>query len=104
MKSNHPEKTGHPCQFPVGLIEKLVLSMCPPDGLVFDPFAGVGSAGVAAAIHGRRFWGCELDPEYAKTAISRIDDALSGNAKYRPHNTPLYDHTQSALSRRPAES
>lgn len=46
VKSNHPEKTEHPCQFPVGLIERLVLSMTKPDALVFDPFAGVASSGV----------------------------------------------------------
>lgn len=62
VKSNHVEKTDHPCQFPVGLIERLVLSMSKAGDLVFDPFAGVASAGVAATIHGRRFVGCELFP------------------------------------------
>jgi len=55
VKSNHVEKTCHPCQFPVGLIERLVLALTTPGDLLFDPFAGVASAGVAAAIHGRRF-------------------------------------------------
>jgi adenine-specific DNA-methyltransferase len=103
VKSNHVEKTGHPCQFPVGLIERLVLSMTKPGGLVFDPFAGVASAGVAAVIHGRRFWGCELMPEYAKEGLARLDMALDGRARYRPHDKPLYDHTQSALSRKPED-
>lgn len=101
VKSNHVEKTGHPCQFPVGLIERLVLSMTRPGGLVFDPFAGVASAGVAAAVHGRRFWGCELMAEYAKEGKRRLDEALSGSARYRPHDKPLYDHTQSSLSKLP---
>lgn len=57
VKSNHVEKTEHPCQFPVGLIERLVLALTDPGALIFDPFAGVASAGVAAALHGRRFWG-----------------------------------------------
>ncbi len=103
VKSNHVEKTGHPCQFPVGLIERLVLSMTRPGDLVFDPFAGVASAGVAAAIHGRRFWGCELLSEYAKAGVRRIDEALTGSARYRPHDKPLYDHTQSSLSRLPED-
>ncbi|MGK2914717.1 MAG: DNA-methyltransferase [Porticoccaceae bacterium] len=60
VKSNHVEKTDHPCQFPVGLIQRLVLSMSEPGAVVFDPFAGVASAGVAAAVHGRRFIGCRL--------------------------------------------
>lgn len=98
VKSNHIEKTDHPCQFPVGLIERLVLSLTKPGQLVLDPFAGVGSAGVAAALHGRRFWGCELLPHYAKQGRQRIDDALSGVARYRPHDKELYDHTKSKLS------
>lgn len=101
VKSNHVEKTGHPCQFPVGLIERLVLSMTRPGGLVFDPFAGVASAGVAAALHGRRFWGCEILPEYASEGLHRIEAALAGNARYRPHDKPVYDHTQSSLSKMP---
>lgn len=101
VKSNHVEKTGHPCQFPVGLIERLVLSMTKPGALVFDPFAGVGSAGVASAIHGRRFWGCELLPEYAKEGQKRVSEALAGTARYRSHDKPLYDHSQSSLSKKP---
>lgn len=89
VKSNHIEKTDHPCQFPVGLIERLVLSMTNPDGLVFDPFSGVASAGVAAAIHGRRFWGAEIMESYAMTGVERIQDALDGTAKYRPHDVLL---------------
>lgn len=101
VKSNHIEKTDHPCQFPVGLVERLVLALTNLGGLVFDPFAGVGSAGVAAAIHGRRFWGTELSARYTKTGIQRIQDALDGKAQYRPHDKPLYDHTQSRLSEVP---
>lgn len=103
VKSNHVEKTGHPCQFPVGLVERLVLSMTRPGGLVFDPFAGVASSGVAALLHSRRFWGCELDRGYAATGLDRLIDAVGGRAKYRPHDKPLYDHTKSALSRLPTE-
>lgn len=101
VKSNHVEKTDHPCQFPVGLIERLVLSMTAPGDVVFDPFAGVASSGVAASIHGRRFWGCELDKGYAATGLQRLHDADEGRARYRPHDKPLYDHTQSSLSRSP---
>lgn len=103
VKSNHVEKTEHPCQFPVGLIERLVLSMTKPGGLVFDPFAGVSSSGVASAIHGRRYWGCEILPEYVAAGLTRIEEVLAGKAKYRPHDKPLYDHTQSSLSKRPEE-
>jgi adenine-specific DNA-methyltransferase len=98
VKSNHVEKTIHPCQFPVGLIERLILSMTNPGDLLFDPFAGVASAGVAAVIHGRRFWGCDISREYLEVGKERINEALQGNAKYRPHDQPIYDHTKSKLS------
>lgn len=102
VKSNHVEKMGHPCQFPVGLIERLVLALTNRGDLVFDPFAGVASAGVAAAMHGRRFWGCEIVAEYSAIGLSRVRDALAGKATYRPHDKPIYDHTQSNLSKPPA--
>jgi adenine-specific DNA-methyltransferase len=102
VKSNHVEKTDHPCQFPVGLIERLVLALTNPGALVFDPFAGVASAGVAAAVHGRRFWGCEVVAEYAQMGRKRLQDALNGSARYRPHDKALYDHTKSNLSKAPA--
>jgi adenine-specific DNA-methyltransferase len=98
VKSNHVEKTEHPCQFPVGLIERLILALTNKGDLVFDPFSGVGSAGVAATIHHRRYWGCEIAEKYTKIAQSRINDAEKGHAKYRPHDQPIYDHTQSKLS------
>lgn len=101
VKSNHVEKTEHPCQFPVGLVERLVLALTNPGDLVFDPFAGVASAGVAAAIHGRRFWGCELVGSYVATGLTRMQQALDGEASYRPHDRPLYDHTKSSLSKVP---
>jgi adenine-specific DNA-methyltransferase len=53
VKNNHVEKTAHPCQFPIELVERLVLSMTNPGGFVFDPYMGVGSAVVAATKHGR---------------------------------------------------
>lgn len=99
VKSNHIEKTEHPCQFPVGLIERLILSLTNEGALVFDPFSGVGSSGVAAALHNRFFWGAEIVNNYVNVSAMRILDALSGHAKYRPHDKPIYDHTTSSLSR-----
>jgi len=99
VKSNHPEKTSHPCQFPVGLIERLVLALTDQDDLVFDPFAGVASAGVAALLHNRCFWGCELQSRYINEGMTRLKDTLAGCVRYRPHTQPLYDHTKSTLSR-----
>lgn len=91
VKSNHVEKTQHPCQFPVGLIERLVLSLTDKGALVFDPFSGVGSTGAAAILHGRRYIGCELSESYAETAQMRLEAAAEGRLRYRPHSRPVYE-------------
>ena len=103
VKSNHIEKTIHPCQFPVGLIERLVLSMTKEGDLVFDPFSGVSSTGVAALLHNRHFWGCELFKEYVNVAKKRLEAAIDHTVGYRPFDRPIYDPTQSNLSKRPEE-
>ena len=103
VKGNHVEKEEHPCQFPVGLIERLVLSMTNEGDLVFDPFAGTASSGVAALLHRRSFWGCEIMDNYIKIGQRRLQDTLSGTIKYRPHDKPIYDSSTSKLSRIPDE-
>lgn len=103
VKSNHIEKTSHPCQFPVGLVERLVLALTNEKDIIFDPFAGVASAGVAAAVHKRRFWGCEIKKKYIEKGYERMHDALHGKAIYRPHDKPIYDPRQSKLSIWPPE-
>ncbi|MCZ6836912.1 MAG: site-specific DNA-methyltransferase [Planctomycetota bacterium] len=100
---NHKEKTSHPCQFPVGLVERLILSLSKKGGRVFDPFCGSGSAGVAAAVHNRKFLGADKCPQYISIAKNRIAAALNGNAKYRPHSQEIYDHKKSKLSLRPVK-
>ena len=68
VKNNHVEKTIHPCQFPIELVERLVLSMTNPGDLVIDPYLGVGSAACAAVMHGRRAAGADLSDEYISIA------------------------------------
>ncbi len=91
VKSNHVEKTVHPCQFPVELIERLVLSLTDENDWVFDPFMGVGSSLVAAIRHGRRGAGCDIMSEYLTIARNRIEMQLSGKLKTRPMDRPVYD-------------
>ena len=99
VKGNHIEKTIHPCQFPVGLIERLVLGMSNPKDIIFDPYMGVGSAGVAAIAHSRKFIGADIDHSYVKIAKKRLIDFKAGNYEYRSHLKPIYDHNLSPLSR-----
>jgi len=102
VKSNHLEKTIHPCQFPVALIERLILALTREGELVFDPFAGVASAGVAAALTGRRFCGCEVDRDYVDIGKRRIDGTADGSTRIRPLDRPIYDPANSGkLARDP---
>ena len=90
VKANHPEKTAHPCQFPIELCERCVIALTKADGLVFDPFLGVGSAAIAALKHERRFLGFEWDATYVKTAEERIASFERGELKIRPLGKPVF--------------
>jgi adenine-specific DNA-methyltransferase len=104
VKNNHVEKTDHPCQFPVELVERLVLSLSRPGDLVLDPYLGVGSTCIAAIRHGRRGAGAEIDPGYAETATERVGLEARGELRTRPMNRPIYEppSTPSAAARRSA--
>ena len=67
-----PENTEHPAQKPEKLMAKLILASCPPGGVVFDPFAGSGSACVTAKKLGRRYVGVEIDRDYCLVAAKRL--------------------------------
>lgn len=101
VKGNHVEKTKHPCQFPVALVQRLVRAMTKKNQLVFDPFMGVGSAGVAALLNNRRFLGADLDKTYVLEAKKRITQAIKGEINYRA-DKPVYDYKNSNLSIFPA--
>jgi adenine-specific DNA-methyltransferase len=91
VKNNHVEKTIHPCQFPVELVERLVLSLTEKGETVFDPYMGVGSAIVAAIMHGRIGYGCDIVREYVDIAWERIHAARAGTIRTRPMHKPVYD-------------
>ena len=91
VKANHPEKTVHPCQFPVELVERLVLSMTEPGDEVFDPYVGVGSSVIAALMHDRAAYGCDIVPEYVDIARERVRQLYAGTLRTRPMGKPIYD-------------
>ena len=103
VSGNHVEKTAHPCQFPVALVERLVLALTDVGGVVFDPFCGAATSGVAALLHQRRYVGCEMVPEYLEIGKQRLEDTESGAILYRPIDKPLYDPHGSSLSQVPKE-
>jgi adenine-specific DNA-methyltransferase len=90
VKWNHVEKTIHPCQFPVELVERLVLALTRPGDAVLDPFGGVGSAVVAAVLNGRRGIMAETVADYVTLASQRLDAAERGELRTRPMNRPVY--------------
>lgn len=103
VKGNHIEKTIHPCQFPVALIERLVLALTNEGGLVFDPFCGAASSGVAALLHKRRYFGCDTVKEYLQISKQRLEDTEAGIVLHRPLDKPVYDPSNSNLSKIPEE-
>jgi site-specific DNA-methyltransferase (adenine-specific)/modification methylase len=65
----------HPTQKPVKVLSRLIKLATNTGDLVFDPFMGVGSSGVAALQFDRRFLGIEIDTIYFRAAEKRIDEA-----------------------------
>lgn len=90
VKANHVEKTDHPCQFPVGLVERLVLGLTQPGQNVLDPYMGSGSTAIAAMKHHRNAFGCDLERKYVDIANERIEALREGSLRTRPMNKPVY--------------
>jgi adenine-specific DNA-methyltransferase len=91
VKSNHVEKTIHPCQFPVELVERLVLALTDVGDNVLDPYMGVGSAVIAALKQGRLGFGCDVVGEYVEIARERAAEQRAGRLRTRPMDRPIYD-------------
>lgn len=70
-----PAARVHPTEKPVSLILDMIEAV--PGDVIFDPFMGSGSAGVACARAGRRFIGCEINPHHFETACRRITEATN---------------------------
>lgn len=94
VKSNHPEKTVHPCQFPIELVERCVLALTNEGSYVLDPFAGVGSTVIGAIKNKRNAIGIEKENEYCKIANKRIEELKEGRLKIRPINKPIHKPTK----------
>jgi DNA modification methylase len=72
-----PDKTGHPTQTPLILMERFVRAMALPGMTVLDPFLGSGTTLVACAKHGRRGIGIEINPEWFDMACRRVEEAVA---------------------------
>lgn len=104
VKANHPEKTNHPCQFPIELVERCILALTNEDDVVYDPFAGVASTLVAAVLHNRKAYGVDWSQEYVDLGNERIQQAINGTLKTRPMGQPVYEPTgRDKVSKYPEE-
>jgi adenine-specific DNA-methyltransferase len=89
VKAQHPEKTAHPCQFPVELAERCVLALSCEGDLVLDPFVGVGATVLAAEKHKRHGVGIERDADYVKLARGRVERFREGKLLVREIGRPI---------------
>jgi hypothetical protein len=69
------EDTRHICPLQLGVIDRVVRLYTNPGELVFSPFTGIGSEGYVSLQRGRRFYGCELKPEYHAQAMKNLAKA-----------------------------
>ncbi|MGH7916511.1 MAG: DNA-methyltransferase [Candidatus Binataceae bacterium] len=91
VKNNHIEKTAHPCQFPIELVERLVLALTSRGDKVLDPYVGAGSSVIAAIKHDRIGYGCDIVQEYINLAWERVHQFRAGFLRTRPMGKPVYD-------------
>lgn len=89
VKSKHPERTEHPCQFPVELVERCVLAFTRPGERVLDPFIGTGASAIAAVKHDRRAIGIDRDVSYLEIARTRLSALEAGELPLRPLGKPV---------------
>ena len=93
VKANHPEKTEHPCQFPVELVQRCVLALTQPKGIVLDPYCGVGSTIIAALQHDRKAIAAEQDSAYVAITRDRMQKFAQGKLPLRPLGKPIHKPT-----------
>lgn len=93
VKANHPEKTAHPCQFPIELIERCILALTNEDDWVLDPFGGVGSSLIAAIKNDRRGMSIDRDPQYFEISERRVNEFQNGTLGIRPLGKPVFKPT-----------
>ncbi|WP_414574994.1 DNA-methyltransferase [Anabaena sp. CCY 9402-a] len=73
-KRSSKERTGHPAQFPLGIVERVINASSNQLEIVLDPFAGSCSTGIAATGLGRIFLGFEMRTDYCKMAVDRFKE------------------------------
>jgi DNA modification methylase len=88
----------HPSPKPIEYMRCVIRRFTEPGEIVFDPFMGSGSTGVACMELGRHFIGCELSPEYFAVAEKRIKQASLQQHLFTPSNTACSGRVDSSGS------
>lgn len=101
VKSKHPEKTAHPCQFPSAIPLRLIKALSNEGDIVLDPFMGSGTTALAAQLTNRIFIGGELDPGYFDIAKNRLLDAYSGIISIRDDEPIFSPSGKEKVTQRP---
>jgi len=83
------ERTGHPCQMPAALLERIIRVASNPGDLVLDPFAGSGTTLAAAKRLGRKYLGIELSEHYAEGVRTRLQAIEEETPTSEPAIAPL---------------
>ena len=85
----------HPAQKPVSILKKMIEIASNRDDIIFDPFMGVGSTGVAALELDRRFIGVELDKSYFEAAKVRIESIINNSNEM--NNPKAYNEQRTGI-------
>lgn len=72
------ERTPHPAQFPIAVIDRIIKASSNMDDLVLDPFMGSGTTAEVALRNGRQVVGFEINPAYVEIASRRLDGYFEG--------------------------
>ena len=89
MRPERLSNPKHPAQKPIAILKKMIEIATNKNDIIFDPFMGVGSTGVAALSLDRRFIGVEIDENYFNAARKRINTILQTNQFSQ--DMPKYD-------------
>lgn len=78
----HAEREDHPTQKPLEIIERMVKSSCPPEGVVLDPFSGSGTTVEACIRNNRHYIAFEINEQYYDIITKRADQAQEGRRSH----------------------
>jgi site-specific DNA-methyltransferase (adenine-specific) len=89
LHRQHTERENHPTQKPLQIVERMVKASCPKQGVVLDPFAGSGTTVAACLSNQRHYVAFEINPDYHRTILNRIERIRTGSYEVVPATNRL---------------